>query len=433
MTTKTKKGKTNMTKSITMTSQRVAVTPTQATHWSNHSRNKKRLEVEEHRNTYIDPERTPDNVTVLDDLCDKTIAEWVDEVYAEDVADYNNKKADQRPDRMLERYSDKLHHDKRQPKPYNEFVFSYGKASDLTKDGLPYFSTQSVKLNQGEHNIWDNLDIGGQEWNTRRDALVDFAEQLPDLLPHMRFSYITVHLDETNPHIHAGAIGYTPVEQTGKRPQMAHTPSVSKAMRQTAVDNGYQPAKNRKGDPIDTDANRWVMDEFLKGRMLETYNKHSAEKAKRAPKQSTKPPLDMQYAKQLLQPINQLAQQLATMRDQMENAINALDQYREELPEELQEVVDVLTSVRDGELLEHVFNVVEMTKSDDLYLGGLHVATNYELDASPRRLDGDTGDNDHGDDTLDMYDDIINTLMDDIEIDENAQLMWHLMLFMIYY
>lgn len=403
-----------MTKTITMTSQRVAVTPTQATHWGNHSRNKKRLEVEEHRNTFIDPERTADNVTVLDDLGEKTIAEWVDEVYAEDVLDYNSKKADQRPERMLERYSDKLHHDKRQPKPYNEFVFSYGKSSDLTKDGLPYFSSEGVKLNQGEHNIWDNLDIGGQEWNTRRDALVDFAHQLPDLLPHMRFSYITVHLDETNPHIHAGAVGYTPVEQTGKRPQMAHTPSISKAMRQTALDAGYQPAKNRKGDPIDTDANRWVMDEFLKGHMLTTYNKHSEEKAKRAPKQTKKPPLDMQHVKTLLQPVNQLAQELASMRDKMAGAIETLSDYREELPEELQEAVDVLESVRDGQLLGQVFDTVGMTESDTLYINGLHVAKNYELDATQRQTDDSTPDGTN-------YDDLIADLMDGYEMDELTQ------------
>lgn len=401
-------------KTITMTSQRVAVTPTQATHWSNHSRNKKRLEVEEHRNTFIDPARTADNVTVLDDLGDKTIAEWVDEVYAEDVLDYNSKKADQRPDRMLERYSDKLHHDKRQPKPYNEFVFAYGKASDLTKDGLPYFSSEGVKLNQGEHNIWDNLDIEGKEWNTRRDALVDFAHQLPDLLPHMRFSYIVVHLDETNPHVHAGAVGYTPVEQAGKRPQMAHTPSISKAMRQTAIDAGYQPARNRKGDPIDTDANRWVMDDMLKGHMLSTYNKHSEEKTKRAPKQSKKPPLDMQYAKQLLQPINQLAQKIASMRDKMAEAIETLGEYREELPEELQEAVDVLESVRDGELLGQVFDTVEMTQSDDLYLNGLHVAKNYELDATQQQTDDSTPDGTN-------YDDLINDLMDGYDLDQLTQ------------
>ncbi len=403
-----------MTKTITMTSQRVAVTPTQATHWSNHSRNKKRLEVEEHRNTFIDPERTPDNVTVLDTIGDKTIAEWVDEVYAEDVLDYNSKKADQRPERMLEKYSEKLHHDKRQPKPYNEFVFSYGKASDLTKDGLPYFSTEGVKLNQGEHNIWDNLDIGGKEWNTRRDALVDFANQLPDLLPHMRFSYITVHLDETNPHVHAGAVGYTPVEQAGKRPQMAHTPSISKAMRQTAVDNGYQPAKNRKGDPIDTDANRWVMDDYLKNHMLTTYNKHSEEKAKRAPKQTKKPPLDMQYTKQLLQPINQLAQELASMRDKMTEAIETLSEYREELPEELQEAVDVLESVRDGQLLGQVFDIVEMTKSDTLYLNGILTAKNYELEATQRQTDDSTPDGTN-------YDDLIDNLMNDYDLDQLTQ------------
>lgn len=403
-----------MTKTITMTSQRVAVTPTQATHWSNHSRNKKRLEVEEHRNTFIDPARTPDNVTVLDTIGDKTIAEWVDEVYAEDVLDYNSKKADQRPERMLERFSDKIHHDKRQPKPYNEFVFSFGKSSDLTKDGLPYFSSEGVKLNQGEHNIWDNLDIGGKEWNTRRDALVDFAHQLPDLLPHMRFSYIAVHLDETNPHIHAGAVGYTPVEQTGKRPQMAHTPSISKAMRQTAIDAGYQPAKNRKGDPIDTDANRWVMDEFLKGHMLSTYNKHSEEKAKQAPKQTKKPPLDMQYAKQLLQPINQLAQELASMRDKMAGAIETLGEYREELPEELQEAVDVLESVRDGQLLGQVFDTVEMTKSDHLALNGILIAKNYELDAPQRQTDDSTPDGTN-------YDDLIDDLMDGYDFDQLMQ------------
>lgn len=403
-----------MTKTITMTSQRVAVTPTQATHWSNHSRNKKRLEVEEHRNTFIDPARTPDNVTVLDTIGDKTIAEWVDEVYAEDVLDYNSKKADQRPERMLERYSEKLHHDKRQPKPYNEFVFSFGKSSDLTKDGLPYFSTEGVKLNQGEHNVWDNLDIGGKEWNTRRDALVDFAHQLPDLLPHMRFSYITIHLDETNPHIHAGAVGYTPVEQTGKRPQMAHTPSISKAMRQTALDAGYQPAKNRKGDPIDTDANRWVMDEMLKGHMLTTYNKHSNEPAKRAPKQTKKPPLDMQYTKQLLQPINQLAQELASMRDKMAGAIETLSDAREELPEELQEAVDVLESVRDGQLLGQVFDIVEMTNHDQLVLNGILTAKNYELDATQRQTDDSTPDGTN-------YDDLIDDLMNGYDFDQLTQ------------
>ena len=338
----------------------------------------------------------------------------MDEVYAEDVLDYNSKKADQRPERMLGRYSEKLHHDKRQPKPYNEFVFSFGKSSDLTKDGLPYFSTEGVKLNQGEHNIWDNLDIGGKEWNTRRDALVDFAHQLPDLLPHMRFSYIVVHLDETNPHIHAGAVGYTPVEQTGKRPQMAHTPSISKAMRQTAIDAGYQPAKNRKGDPIDTDANRWVMDEFLKGHMLSTYNKHSEEKAKRAPKQTKKPPLDMQYTKQLLQPINQLAQELASMRDKMAGAIETLGDYREELPEELQEAVDVLESVRDGQLLGQVFDIVEMTKSDHLALNGILIAKNYELDSPQRQTDDSMPDGTN-------YDDLIDDLMNGYDFDDLTQ------------
>jgi len=115
-----------------------------------------------------------------------------------------------------------------------------------------------------------------------------------------------------------------------------------------------------------------------------------------------------------LQPINQLAQELASMRDKMAGAIDNLTEYRDELPEELQEAVDVLESVRDGQLLGQIFDTVEMTESDHLALNGILIAKNYELEATQRQTDDSTPDGTN-------YDDLIDDLMNGYDFDELTQ------------
>ena len=312
-------------KTITISTQTQQITPSMAARWANHSREETRKGYEE-KNPNIDPSRSGDNVTILDNLKDKTIADFVNEVYKEDVDFFNENRADKRPSREVKDYArQRLHSDKRQKEPYNEFVFAYGSSADVTKDGLPHYDANGDKFG--------NIDTKGTEWNTRKNALIEFGNKLPELLPNFRFYYIELHLDETNPHLHAGAVGFTPMENKDGKNRLRHSPGVGAAYLATAEENGHEIAKGKAGQPLAVDALRYTMNEYLGGEMMLTYNQHAPEKAERAKPRPKREKLTMQEYRKLVAPISHVASQIAEAHQKALETIEKLTQIMEAITE----------------------------------------------------------------------------------------------------
>jgi hypothetical protein len=122
-------------------------------------------------NNYIDPSRTPDNVTVVRD----PIRDVYDELFGDAVAAYNKGK---RKDRQITSYYDQVQRSTKTNAEL-EMVIAIGSSAENT----------------------DRL-----VWNKKAQTLVGVAESLQKTFENFRFYNVVVHLDESNPHIHANAV-----------------------------------------------------------------------------------------------------------------------------------------------------------------------------------------------------------------------------------
>lgn len=349
-----------MTKKTTLTAQHTKTTIKGLNGFARHSRKETRADNEgNHRNTLIDDRRTNDNITVIDNLQNKDVAEWVDMVYQDVLDDINSRKKDKRPSRMVTEYH-KLLCNRKQPEPLQEFVFAVGSSLELTKDGLPHYETPT--------DSFGNVDVGSEEWNTRRDTLVDFTKnEFPKLLPHFEVAYAEVHLDETNPHVHIGGIFKTPNNNSNSTRNIhSHTPGLAQSVTYACEVNGTldKVKTTKNGKPIEQDGYRVLMDDVLKMSLLNTYNKHSKEKAERRDKRDTRQKLTMQEYKHIVQPINdvafRLSQALLEFNRKLKDAGQKMEEFADELDESLKSKFKDLTTAQDelGELSEYIDDIV---------------------------------------------------------------------------
>ena len=210
--------------------------------------------------------------------------------------------------------------------PFEEFVFSYGNALDVTKDG--------AFLN-GER-YGDNLDVDGDEWNTRVKALVSFGESLPELVPELRFGHIRVDVDESNPHIHAIGLPLNPDKTrlglcSGRGTMLKN---INERVGFVKNDNdGKQNMQNIFSKFTDT---------YLKDCMLDHYNSVSPEPAVRAPKRTAREKLTEKEFKRVMAPINEQSQRLSQQIDyytqlnqQMSNYVKQLEELLDDASEDI--------------------------------------------------------------------------------------------------
>lgn len=360
------------TKIITLTTQAQTVTLGQAVSWANHSRNKTRNANHKNHNENIDLTETKNNIMILDELDmaddsgdDRTINDFVDELYQEDVEYYNENRADKRPSREIHSFAkDRLNVDKRNKEPYLEMVFAIGSSAELTKDGLPHYHGPSASGSDSSgiagstvtHSAeFANIDRQGPEWKARVSALEEFGNKLPELLRNFKFYYIALHVDETNPHLHAGAVPFYPIDEqnnkTNKSQLIKHQSGVSNAFIRTAEELGLEVAHNKQGKPIATSAFKLVMDDYLKGQLLESYksakNDHTIKRAESRPKRAK---ITMQEYRKLVQPITDIAQEFAQRLEHMNNALSSLEALYEHLDDDGRILLDdIRNNVREDE------------------------------------------------------------------------------------
>lgn len=281
--------------------------------------NKSERLTHEHAN-FIDKSRTQDNVMIMDNMND--LKAWVDAQYADAVGKYND---GLRADRKIESYFDeRLSKNKKMVEPFEEFVFSYGNALDVTRDGA-YLNGESYG---------DNLDTDGEEWNTRVKALVSFGESLPELVPEFRFGHIRVDVDESNPHIHA--IGLPINEDKTRLGLCSGRGTMLKNINERvglvkASGSGKQNMQNIFAKFTDT---------YLKDCMLEHYNSVSLEPAVRAPKRTAREKLTEKEFKRVMAPINEQSQRLSQQIDyytQLNQQMGAYVRQLEELLDDASE------------------------------------------------------------------------------------------------
>ena len=354
---------------ITLTTQAQTVTPGAATSWANHSRNKTRNANHKTHNENIDLNETKNNKMILDELdvdgvADRTISDFVDELYQEDVERYNDNRVDKRPSREIHSYAkDRLEVDRRQKEPYVEMVFAIGSSAEVTKDGLPHYHgtsdsgsgstiTPSPTTTTTE---FANIDRQGPEWSARVSALEEFGNKLPGLLQNFKFYYIALHVDETNPHLHAGAVPFYSIDEqnnkTNKSQLIKHQSGVSNAFIRTADELDLPIAHNKQGKPIATSAFKNVMDGYLKTELLQSYrtakNDHTIKRAEPRPK---RPKLSMQEYRKLVKPITDIAQEMAQRLEHMNNALSSLEGLYEHLDDAGRILLDdIKNTVREDE------------------------------------------------------------------------------------
>ena len=362
-----------MEQTITLTTQAQTVTPGAATSWANHSRNKTRNANHKNHNENIDLSETSNNKMIVDELDmgaddvadDKTISDFVDELYQEDVERYNENRVDKRPSREIHSYAkDRLEVDRRQKEPYVEMVFSIGSSAEVTKDGLPHYhgATDNIGVDLGSKTTpksyaseFANIDRQGPEWRARVEALEEFGHRLPELLPNFKFYYIALHVDETNPHVHAGAVPFYPVDEESNKSNKAqlikHQSGVSNAWVRTAEDLNLPIAHNKQGKPIATSAFKEVVDGYLKSELLQSYrtakNDHTIKRTEPRPKRAK---ISMQEYRKLVQPITDIAQEMAQRLEHMNNVMSSLEGLYEHLDDAGRILLDgIQNAVREDE------------------------------------------------------------------------------------
>lgn len=312
--------------------------------------NKSERLTHEHAN-FIDKTRTPDNVMIIDEMNDLKL--WVDAQYADAVDKYND---GLRADRKIESYFDeRLSKNKKMVEPFEEFVFSYGNSLDVTKEGA-FLNGESYG---------DNLDVHGEEWNTRVKALVSFGEALPELVPEFRFGHIRVDVDESNPHIHA--IGLPVNEDKTRLGLCSGRGTMLKNINERVVlvksdNNGKQNMQNIFAKFTDT---------YLKDCMLEHYNDVSCEPAVRAPKRTAREKLTEKEFKRVMAPINEQSQRLSQQIDyytqlnqQMSNYVKQLEELLDDASEDIKARAEQLKELKPRD--ENFENALEKAKGLNL-------------------------------------------------------------------
>lgn len=352
---------------ITLTTQAQTVTPGAATSWANHSRNKTRNANHKTHNENIDLNETKNNKMILDELdvdgvADRTISDFVDELYQEDVERYNDNRVDKRPSREIHSYAkDRLEVDRRQKEPYVEMVFAIGSSAEVTKDGLPHYhgtsdsGSGSTITPEAYTSEFTNIDRQGPEWSARVSALEEFGNKLPGLLQNFKFYYIALHVDETNPHLHAGAVPFYSIDEqnnkTNKSQLIKHQSGVSNAFIRTADELGLPIALNKQGKPIATSAFKEVVDGYLKTELLQSYrttkNDHTIKRAEPRPRRAK---ISMQEYRKLVQPITDIAQEMAQILENLNNARSSLEAIYERLDDDDRIALDSASeSIREAE------------------------------------------------------------------------------------
>ena len=312
-------------------------------------------------NKNIDPTRTANNKQYVGTSSADTL-DFIDEHWADIMEEHDKTRQNREKWGSFVEHADTLKG--RNAEVFHEFVLEYGSAFDMRKDKSAAF------LGSSENNL-DNLDIDGEEWTRRVNALDAVAEELPHLFPSFQFFNITLHVDEDAPHIHAM---YTVQHTSEKLKTRDFSTSTSKVWAYTLEQNGRTPHKNKQGGPFPAKDMAEVLHEVLPDKMIDIYNKANQTNVKRETntKKRRKVGLKLDNFKKIAEALSDSGRQLFLLIQQVRDEKRTLENEKrrvEELIEELQnkiETVDTLAQYLDDEKTAAVDELVENIDIDAL-------------------------------------------------------------------
>ena len=316
-----------------------------------HVRKEDRLR-DNHSNDKIDKTRTPNNRTYIDQQFNEAVAQ----VFGGFIKKHDEKqRQNKRPSRQFgnaDNYAEKLKKNNK-IKPYVEFVFAIGSSADLRKDEtLPTV---------GKYN--ENLDTTGPEWTRRTETLDEFATKLPEKFPNMHWYQVALHLDESNPHIHAFGIPYVEDE-----PGVARW-SFNDAINEAATARGwiFEPETKDNGKQTKPHAFAWFMNKLSED-LKETYQQKTGHNINQIKK--SKNGLQLHEYKEAFEPFVQcagslvdLVQMLREKQQKIEKALELLDELTEEQTRTFKDAIDGLPNI--DEMVQGIFDQMAEQIPDD--------------------------------------------------------------------
>lgn len=232
-----------------------------------------------HGNDKIDKKRTHLN----EEFVNIPLGEFLHMELSDSVARYNERQKQKSRRITLE---DKVFNDKRNKEPIHELVLAYGNVLDLLVD-------EGLDIDDS------NIEIGGDEWNVRVKALREIASNLSNILPSFKFFNVTLHLDESNPHIHALFVPITDTDSNFNK-----SLSFNNALLSICESEELFYQTNKNGEPLASDIFKQVIDSYLKTEMMDVYNRISPIRAVRPQKRSARKALTEKEYKKVLKPFH---------------------------------------------------------------------------------------------------------------------------------
>lgn len=171
---------------------------TKATSIKHNNREFKKEDWESPFHDHIDPERTHQNVV----LVQTDIHEKYEELFGEAVQAYNEKQ--KRKDRKIKDFYQKVKNDGNL-ELQREFVVQVGQKADF--------------------------DNNPQNWALANDLLIEYVREFEQVNPNLKIYNAVIHNDEASPHLHLNVI---PVA-TGYKKGVAIQPSFNKALLQQGI------------------------------------------------------------------------------------------------------------------------------------------------------------------------------------------------------
>ena len=272
-----------------------------------HSNKEERIE-DNHSNTQLIPERTKLNIVYKNGTREQAIKK----VTRKAVERYNNNEA--KPSRRITDPVAKV--DGMNSKTFREMVFTIGASDELSDEYTGDVSS---------------IDYKSQEYKDRANALHNFARELPTILPNFEIYYMTLHLDESNPHLHVFYL-----QHSEKEAKFNISFDHEAAMKENLKANGITELKLK---PFDEQR------KLLEDKLTTAYELRTGHKMKKDNGRKTRRSLSMKEFKRVMKPVhdkmNDVIQILKQARDlltTLKDDLDAIKEYKEFLEDKVSEV-----------------------------------------------------------------------------------------------
>ena len=328
-----------------------------------------RLEDDDERtNENIRPEYSCDNIQFINrdvtrDNVSKVMVDFINNLPQNKkvVDEYNQKQlSNHRRTRVITNLASKISERGRYTKNRNRDGEQYPVAQEwvFAIDNIHTLANGSSTMFM-QHDDYYNND----EWRMRKEAISNFADKLPDLLPEFEIFSMSLHLDEGNPHMHV--ITICPARLTDRGVQCSTNDATIKNALSLNLD--VNPLKDKKGiyelKYNSADAFAKLRD-HLDNALFVEYQNVSPEPVARKPKKKDKFKITNKELKKIhneyyKKPIDDAINLIQSLSDLNNKLINILT------PEQLETLNNILVPDEHDDVID---SLQELSDIDDMYI-----------------------------------------------------------------